>query len=174
MQAETKRMTIVNSILAEIEQEAEITKRLLEIVPDDKLTWRPHAKAKSLGELAMHIAGLQGAVAALGQNDIAERPADLGSDPEAVSRDGILKAFAESQAQAKAIVGGTPEEALFTEWTLVSGGNKIVSMPRIAFWRSILLNHNYHHRGQLATYLRQLDVPLPSIYGPSADVNPFA
>ncbi|MEP7213121.1 MAG: DinB family protein [Acidobacteriota bacterium] len=174
MQAETKRMSIIESILMEIEQEAAITKSLLEIVPEDKLSWRPHPKAKSLGEIAMHIAGLQGGVATLGQNDIAERPDDLGVDPEAQSRDEILKTFAESQEQAKAIVGSTSEDALFSEWKLVSGGKTLAAMPRIAFWRSILLNHNYHHRGQLATYLRQLDVPLPSVYGPSADANPFA
>ena len=166
-------MTIVESILKEIEQEAAITRSLLEIVPEDKLTWRPHAKAKSLGELAMHVAGLQGGVASLGQNDVAERPENLGADPQAESRDQILKTFAESQEQAKAIVASTNEEALFTEWKLVSEGKTLAAMPRIAFWRSILLNHNYHHRGQLSTYLRQLDVKLPSIYGPSADTNPF-
>jgi uncharacterized damage-inducible protein DinB len=174
MQAEAKRKSIVESILSEIEQEAEITKRLLELVPEDKLAWRPHAKAKSLGQLAMHIAGLQGGVAALGQNDVAERPANLGVDPEPASRDEILKTFAESQARAKEIVGATAEEALFAEWKLVSGGSTLVAMPRISFWRTVLLNHNYHHRGQLSTYLRQLDVPLPSIYGPSADTNRFA
>jgi uncharacterized damage-inducible protein DinB len=174
MQAETKRMSIVDSILAEIEQEAEITKRLLDIVPEDKLSWRPHPKAKSLGELAMHVAGLQGGVAELGQNDIAQRPEDLGVDPEAASRDQILKTFAESQEKARSIVGSTSEEALFVEWKVMSGDRTVAAMPRIAFWRSILLNHNYHHRGQLSTYLRQLDVPLPSIYGPSADVDPFA
>src|SRR3982750_4673221 len=101
MQAETKRLTIVESILKEIEQEAAITKSLLEIVPEDKLTWRPHPKAKSLGELAMHIAGLQGGVASLGQNDIAERPENLGVDPQAESRDQILKKLAASQEPAR-------------------------------------------------------------------------
>jgi uncharacterized damage-inducible protein DinB len=122
----------------------------------------------------MHIAGLQGGVASLGQNDVAERPEDLGSDPPAQSLDHILKTFADSQELARKIVASTSEEALFTEWKLVSNGKTVAAMPRITFWRAILLNHNYHHRGQLSTYLRQLDVKLPSIYGPTADADAFA
>ena len=172
MQAETKRMRIADSILMEIDQEAEITKRLLDIIPEDKLSWRPHPKAKSLGELAMHIATLQRGVAELGQPDAAEVP-NFPPDPEAASRAQILETFAESLKKAKNIVAATDDARVMEEWKLTKDGNTILAMPRIAFWRSILLNHNYHHRGQLSTYLRTLDVPLPSIYGPSADANPF-
>lgn len=166
-------MRIVGPILAEIDQEAEITKRLLDIIPEGKLTWRPHPKGKSLGELAMHIATLQGAIAELAAPDSIEMsgpPADI----EATSRAEILTAFAESLKKAKEIVGTTDDARAMAEWKLTLGDKVLWASPRIAFWRAILLNHNYHHRGQLSAYLRELDVPLPSIYGPSADTNPFA
>lgn len=173
MQAQTKQTRIVDPILAELDQEAEITKRLLDIIPEDKLSWRPHPKAKSLGELAMHVATLQGNVAEIGQLDTKEAgtfPADI----EATSRAQILEAFAENLKKAKEIVGSTDDARALAEWKLTKDGETLFAAPRAAFWRSILLNHNYHHRGQLSTYLRTLDVPLPSIYGPSADTNPFA
>jgi uncharacterized damage-inducible protein DinB len=171
MQSEAKITRLVDPILMEIDQEAEITKRLFDIIPEDKLSWRPHPKAKSLGELAMHIAGLQGAVAELAQPESVELP-NFPPDPEATSRAQIMEVFSESLKKAKQIVNATDGQAMAV-FTITKNGRTITAMPRIAFWRSILLNHNYHHRGQLSTYLRQLDVPLPSIYGPSADTNPF-
>jgi uncharacterized damage-inducible protein DinB len=174
MQSGAKQMRLVDPILAELDQEAEITKRLLDIVPEDKLDWRPHPKAKSLGELTMHLAILQGNVAELGNEDIREISDIPTNDPEATGREQLLQLFSESLAKAKEIVNSTDDEKAVKEWQLKSGGQTVVSMPRNAFWRTVLLNHNYHHRGQLSTYLRQLDIPLPSIYGPSADTNPFA
>ncbi|MEO7673934.1 MAG: DinB family protein [Pyrinomonadaceae bacterium] len=173
MQAETKQMRLVDPILMEINQEAETTKRLLEVIPEDKLSWRPHPKARSLGELAMHVATLQAGVAEIAQADSKEAgsfPPDL----EATSRAEILDAFAASLKKAKDIVASTDDARALAEWRLTKDGSTIMAMPRIGFWRSILLNHNYHHRGQLSAYLRELDVPLPSIYGPSADTDPFA
>ena len=173
MQAETKQTRIVDAILMEMDQEAEITKRLFDVIPEDKLSWRPHPKAKSLGELAMHIATLPGGVAQLAQQDMVEGP-NFPPDIEATSRAQILDAFAESLKAGKEIVDSTDDARAMAEWKLTNGGRTIMAVPRMAFWRSVLLNHNYHHRGQLSTYLRELDVPLPSIYGPSADTNPFA
>ena len=173
MQVETKQMRLVDPILMEIDQEAETTKRLLDIIPDDKLSWRPHPKARSLGELAMHIATLQGGVAEFGQPDSIEMP-EFPPDPEATSRAQILEAFSESLKKAKDIVASTDDAQAMAEWKLTKDGQTLMALPRIGFWRAILLNHNYHHRGQLSAYLRELDVPLPSIYGPSADSNPFA
>ena len=173
MQAETKQSRIVDPILAELDQEAEITKRLLDVIPEDKLSWRPHPKAKSLGELAMHLVTAQGNVAELGQLDTKE-VGGFPPDVEATSRAQILEAFATSLKKAKEIVGSTDNARAMAEWTLTKDGKTLMAVPRIGFWRSILLNHTYHHRGQLSTYLRTLDVPLPSIYGPSADTNPFA
>jgi uncharacterized damage-inducible protein DinB len=173
MQAETKQMRIADSILMEMDMEAATTKKLFDILPEDKLSWRPHPKARSLGELAMHIARLPSGVAQLAQADVAEAP-NFPPDPEATSRAEVNQIFAESLKKAKEIVDSTDDAGAMAEWKLVSGDKTVMAMPRIAFWRAILLNHNYHHRGQLSAYLRELDVELPSIYGPSADANPFA
>ncbi|MEP6704816.1 MAG: DinB family protein [Acidobacteriota bacterium] len=172
MQAEQKQTRLVDPILMEIDQEAEITKRLLDVIPDDKLSWRPHPKARSLGELAMHVATIQGNVAELGHSDSKEA-GTFPPEPEATSRAQIVKVFAESQVKAKTILASTDDARALAEWKLTKDSATLTAMPRIGFWRSILLNHNYHHRGQLSAYLRELDIPLPSIYGPSADANPF-
>jgi uncharacterized damage-inducible protein DinB len=156
----------------EIDQEAEITKRLLDVIPEDKLSWRPHPKARSLGELAMHVATTQGNVAEISQLDTKE-VGTFPVDPEPTDRAQILEAFSESLKKAKDIVAATDDESALAAWNLTKDGKTLMSVPRIGFWRSIMLNHYYHHRGQLSVYLRELNVPLPSIYGPSADTNPF-
>lgn len=171
MQAQTKHSKLVDPILAELEQEAEATKRLLEIVPDEKLTWRPHPKAMSLGQLALHVASTQGGVAEGTLSDTIDRPTF--AHPEARSREEIVAAFDEGFKKATEIVSATSDERALEEWKIVDGDTVVLAMPRIAFWRTVMLNHVYHHRGQLATYLRILDVPLPSVYGPSADTNAF-
>ena len=171
MQTQTAQQRLVDPILAELDQEAPATRSLLEIVPDDKLGWRPHSKAMSLGQLAMHIATTQGGVAEGTQHDTIERPTFV--HPEAETRDEIIAAFDESLKKAKEILSATSDERAAGEWKIMDGDKVVLAMPRIAFWRTVMLNHVYHHRGQLSTYLRQLDLPLPSIYGPSADVNPF-
>lgn len=166
-------MRIVDPVLTEMVQEAEITKRLFNMIPEDKLGWRPHSKAMSLGQLAMDIETIPGSIAELGKDDIFEMT-EIPRPDEATSREQIEAAFAESLAHGKSIVNSTNDAEAMAEWKLTKDGSTLMAMPRIAFWRSILLNHNYHDRGQLSTYLRELDVKLPSIYGPSADTNPFA
>jgi len=173
MQAETRQTRIADTILIEMDQEAETTKRLFNVIPEDKLSWRPHAKARTLGELAMHIARLPGGVAEIAQLDEKEA-GNFPVDPEATSRAQILAVFAESLEKGKSIVAATDDARAMAEWKLTKDGATLVAMPRMGFWRMVLLNHNYHHRGQLSAYLRELDVELPSIYGPSADTNPFA
>ena len=171
MQAQQSTSRIAEAIVAELEQEAEATKRLLDIVPEDKLSWKPHPKAMSLGQLALHVAQTQGGVAQATINDTADAPDFIHA--EAQTRDEILTAFAESLEKAKEIVSTTSDERASAEWKLVDGDNVLLTMPRAAFWRTVMLNHVYHHRGQLSTYLRILDIPLPSVYGPSADTNAF-
>jgi uncharacterized damage-inducible protein DinB len=173
MQAEAKQMRLVDPILMEMDQEAETTKRLFNVIPEDKLGWRPHPKARSLGELAMHIAALPGSVAEIAQLD-AKEAGNFPVDPEATSRAQVLEVFAESLKKGKEIVASTDDAVAMSEWKLTKDGKTLMAMPRVGFWRMVLLNHNYHHRGQLAAYLRELDVELPSIYGPSADTDPFA
>lgn len=171
MQAEAKQMSIADPILMEIDQEAATTRRILERVPEDKLTWKPHPKSMSLGQLALHIAMTQGAVAEMTLADSVEPPAF--EQPEAKSRAEILEAFEASTLKAKEVLGGTDNERAMATWSMLKDGKPLMEIPRVGVWRAILLNHLYHHRGQLSVYLRELDVPVPSIYGPSADENPF-
>jgi uncharacterized damage-inducible protein DinB len=165
-------MSLAESLLMEFDQEAQTTKRVLERVPDDKLAWKPHPKSFSLGQLALHIASGPGQIVAAAAQDTAEAPNF--SQPEARSREEVLETFTKSMANARSGLKSMDDTRLMSTWSLVRNGKPVMEVPRIAFLRSILMNHTYHHRGQLSVYLRLLDVPVPSIYGPSADENPFA
>lgn len=159
--------TIATAMIAELEQEAVATRRLLEVIPEDKFDWRPHPKGKSLGELAMHLAGTQGGVAKFASADVGEP--DFPPDPVPNGRAEIQRAFEESLRTAKEIVGATDDARAMEIFTVKINGKVVMAVPRASIWRMIMLNHFYHHRGQLSTYLRALDVRLPSIYGPTAD-----
>ena len=165
-------MAIVDSILMEMDQEAKTTQRVFERIPEDKLAWKPHAKSYSLGQLALHIARGQGFLADAVSKDTFE----IGSmvQPEPQNKKEILDTFAQSTAHAKETLAKLDDARMMATWTATRGGKVLMSTPRIGFIRAIVLNHFYHHRGQLSVYLRLLDVPVPSIYGPSADENPFA
>jgi uncharacterized damage-inducible protein DinB len=165
-------MKLVDSLLMEIDQEAKTTKRVLDRIPEDKLSWKPHPKSYSLGQLALHIASVPGNVAALAVPDTKE--ASNFSQPQPRSRQEVLDTFSKSLESAKETLKKMDDARLMSTWTLTKNGKVVMSVPRIGFIRSILMNHNYHHRGQLSVYLRMLDVQVPSIYGPSADENPFA
>jgi uncharacterized damage-inducible protein DinB len=165
-------MAIADAMLMEMEMEEKTTQRVLERIPENKLTWKPHPKAYSLGQLAMHIAIAQGRVASAAVEDIHEFAPAPPAEPK--SRKEILDAFAASNAQAKQVLKGLDDAKMMSTWTLKRDGKVIMSVPRVGFLRAIMLNHIYHHRGQLSTYIKLLDVPVPSIYGPSADENPFA
>jgi uncharacterized damage-inducible protein DinB len=166
-------MALIDGMLQELEHEAQTTRRVLERVPEDKLAWRPHPKARTLGELAMHVATVPGSVAQLGASP---SPAHVPAftDPVPKSAAELIPALDQSIATAKRLLGGMNDAALTSTWRLMHGDRELFAQPRAAFLRSIMLNHWYHHRGQLSTYLRELGTPIPSIYGPSADENPFA
>lgn len=165
-------MRIADSLTMELDQEAKTTRRVLERVPADQLAWRPHPKSMSLGQLALHVAQTPGAVAALAAKSLDTPPTF--QQPEAASSDEILQAHDGSLAAAKAALAGWDDAALMEMWSLSANGHTVMAMPRAGLLRAIMLNHWYHHRGQLTVYLRLLGVPLPSVYGPSADENPFA
>jgi uncharacterized damage-inducible protein DinB len=166
-------MPIIDSLLQELEQEAQTTKRVLERVPDAHLAWKPHQTSMSLGQLALHIATVPGGVAQMAaQGGLDQPPAFI--QPSAATAAELVPALDQSVAQARNVLGGMSDEQLMEVWTLKDGGQVVMAMPRVALLRAIMLNHWYHHRGQLSVYLRQLNVPVPSIYGPSADENPFA
>lgn len=165
-------MSLADTILTELEREAVTTRRVLERVPEDQLSYKPHPKSMSLGTLALHIANIPGAIAGLASGD------DLASPPnfapaEATGTAQILEALDASLAQARTLLTAMDDERAISFWTMSNEGQAILTLPRIAVLRNILLNHWYHHRGQLTVYLRLLDVPLPSVYGPSADESPF-
>jgi uncharacterized damage-inducible protein DinB len=165
-------MALIDGMLQELEQEAQTTRRVLGRVPENQLTWRPHEKARTLGELALHVAIVPGAVAELvASPSPAQAPQFV--DPTPKSAWEFLPALDQSIAKAKNVLGGMNDAALMATWRMMRGDRELFAVPRAAVLRSVMLNHWYHHRGQLTVYLRQLGVPIPSIYGPSADENPF-
>lgn len=164
---------MMEPILSEFQQEAATTKRVLDRVPPDKLGWKPHPKSMSLGELAMHVATIPGQMSKMAQADEFEiNPQAFNqASPKDVAE---IKAALDSGVKtAQEYLGGVSDSAAVGNWKLSANGKQIVAMPRIAMIRAFMLNHWYHHRGQLSVYLRLLDVPVPTIYGPSADENPF-
>lgn len=165
-------MGMIDPMLMELEMEAKTTRRVLERVPEDKLSWRPHPKSMSLGTLALHIATVPAAIANLCLVDLESPPTF--QPPEAASREELLAAHEQSQASARETLSKMDDAFLGQTWTMKRDGQPIMAVPRIAFLRSVLFNHGYHHRGQLCVYLRLLDIPVPWVFGPSADENPFA
>lgn len=160
-------------MMGEIQQEAATTKRVLERVPSDKLTWKPHARSMTLGQLAMHVATIPGGIARMAEVDEFEiNPANfIPATPKDSAE--ILAALDASVKAAQDYLCGCSDSAAGGNWRLTLNGKEVMAMPRAVMLRSIMLNHWYHHRGQLSVYLRLLEVPVPTIYGPSADENPF-
>jgi uncharacterized damage-inducible protein DinB len=166
-------MSIIDGLLAELEQEAHTTRRVLERIPQEHLSWKPHAKSMSLGQLALHVATVPGGVAELAAVDLVPEPPPF-VQPEAASAAELVPALTASVAKARQVLGGFDDTRMTAMWRLQSGGRVIMAMPRVALVRAIMLNHWYHHRGQLLVYLRLLNLSVPSVYGPTADENPFA
>jgi uncharacterized damage-inducible protein DinB len=163
---------MIDGMLQELEQEAQTTRRVLERVPGSQLAWRPHEKARTLGQLALHVAIVPGGVAELiASPSPAQAPTFTDPSPDSASE--LVPALDQSIAKAKQVLGGMDDAALMATWRMMRGERELFAVPRVALLRSIMLNHWYHHRGQLTVYLRQLGVPVPSVYGPSADENPF-
>jgi uncharacterized damage-inducible protein DinB len=160
------------ALLPEFDHEMATTRRALERVPEDKLGWKPHDKSMTLGALATHLATINHwAEAIMGTEsfDVATAP----PNPELKSRAEILAAFDENTAAARKAISAATDAQLFQPWTLLSSGNTIFTLPRVAVLRSFILSHQIHHRGQFSVYLRLNNVPVPSIYGPSADEGVF-
>jgi uncharacterized damage-inducible protein DinB len=165
-------MTIAETMLQELEEESKATRRVLERVPGDKLGFKPHEKSWTLGQLALHVAQLPGGIAQLSASSPAQAPQfNQGS---AKSADELVPAFEASLAHARKVLGDASDADLMADWVLMNGDQEIWRCQRVALLRTLMLNHAYHHRGQLTVYLRELNVPVPAIYGPSADENPFA
>lgn len=164
----------ISPLLREFRDEAVITKRLLDRVPGDKLTWKPHAKSMSLGQLAGHIASIPGRISKLVQQESFDvlKGSFVPAQPNSVEE--IQATLHQGIREADEFLQGFDEASGAARFRLMKGDREIFSQPRAVTVRTILLNHWYHHRGQLSVYLRLLDVALPVIYGRSADTDPFA
>ena len=166
--------TIGEPMLSEFKEEAEITRRILKRVPADKLTWKPHAKSMSLGQLANHIAMVPGRISKMAMAPGFDVTQGNFNPPEPAHLNELMDTFEESVRDAEACLEGLSDETARGPWRLSAGDREIFTKPRASVIRSIMMNHWYHHRGQLSVYLRLLEVPVPVIYGRSADENPFA
>jgi uncharacterized damage-inducible protein DinB len=163
-----------HALIAELDAETPATRRVLERVPADRFDWRPHPKSMSAGQLAQHVASIPGGVARFAQLDgldVATRPADYAS---CESKEALLASLDASVAAAREFLAGLDDARANAIWRLTFGDREIFAIPRLSVMRTMCLNHWYHHRGELVVYLRLLDVPVPIVYGRSADENPFA
>ncbi|MEO8337932.1 MAG: DinB family protein [bacterium] len=167
-------MALIDGMLQEMEREAHTTRRVLERVPNDQLSWRPHPTARTLGQLAVHVAVMPAGVADLVALRSPAQLPDFSDPPGPANASELVPMLDATIAKVTKALGGMDDAALMSTWRLMHGDRELVALPRLAFVRSVMLNHWYHHRGQLTVYLRELGVPIPSIYGPSADENPFA
>jgi uncharacterized damage-inducible protein DinB len=166
-------MPLVDALLPEFDHEMTTTRKVIERVPEDKFDWKPHAKSFSLGALATHVANLP----TWGTETLTKSEIDLpaAQPPLAAlpSKTELMAVFDRNVAAARAALAGKTDAELLAIWSLKRGGRTLFSMPKTAVLRSFVLSHVIHHRGQLSVYLRLLDVPVPSIYGPSADEPSF-
>jgi uncharacterized damage-inducible protein DinB len=165
-------MPIAQSLLAEFEIQAPVTRRFPERLPEDKLSWRPHVKSMSAGQLALHLARAPGAVVRFVEQNPALVPDFRNAQPQPASLREILGALDESVAEVRKTLPRFDDARMQETWRMVQGEEKVWSMPRAEFLRNIMLNHWYQHRGQFSVYLRLLNVPVPASWGPSADELP--
>ena len=165
-------MSIAQTLLAEFEIQAPVTRRFLERLPEDKLTWKPHNKSMSAGQLAYHLAFVPGGVVRFVQNNPAPAP-EFASFPQPASRQEILKTLEESIATVRSVLPKFDDAAMKETWRMVAGGREVLTQPRAEFLRDVMLSHWYQHRGQFSVYLRILGVAVPASWGPSADEPPL-
>jgi uncharacterized damage-inducible protein DinB len=169
-------MSISKMILPEFDHEMANTRKTLERVPDDKFGWKPHEKSMSLGDLATHL----GNIPSWTKNTFEKDELDVappGAPPyrleQAKSSAALLEAFDKNVSEARAALESATDENWQGKWSLLMTGKTIFTLPRPAVFRGFIMSHSIHHRAQLGVYLRLLDVPVPSIYGPSADEGGF-
>jgi uncharacterized damage-inducible protein DinB len=164
-------MTIAQSFLEEFEMQAPITRKFLERLPEDKLTWKPHTRSMTAGQLAYHLASVPAAIVNLVGINPAQAPKSF-DFPQPASREEILKTFDDGVATVHNLLPKFNDASMNETWRLVAGDHEIMAVPRAGFMRDIMFSHWYQHRGQFCVYLRLLDVPVPSSWGPSADETP--
>lgn len=167
---------ISQSLLPEFDQEMANTRRTLERLPSDKFGWKPHGKSFAMGPLAVHIAMIPGWGATTLQTeslDINPPGQPPWTPPTAANREEVLAMFDKSVAEARTALAGATDAQFMMPWTLLNGGKEVFSMPKAAVMRGMIMNHLIHHRAQLTVYYRLNDIPVPALYGPSADEGQF-
>jgi uncharacterized damage-inducible protein DinB len=163
-------MTISETLLPEFDHEMTNTRALLECVPEDKFAWKPHERSMTMGRLASHVAEMANwAVYTINQDSLELTP-DMKPFNAATKKE-LLDGFTAYTAAAREALAGASDEHLGEAWSLIYGGKPVLSMPRAAVLRNMVFSHIIHHRGQLTVYLRLNDVPIPGMYGPSADTK---
>ena len=160
-------MSLAHKLLAEFDSQAPITRTFLERLPENKLTWKPHTKSMTAGQLAYHLAMVPGNVSRGSQQNEIQVPEF--ALPQPASRKEILDAFDRSVATVREVLSGYDDAALNATWRIMAGTEEMLAVPRVWFLRNIMLNHWYQHRGQFSVYLRILNIAVPSSWGPSAD-----
>lgn len=163
-------MSIAQSMLAEFEIQAPITRKFLGRLPEDKLTWQPHPKSMTAGQLALHLAAVPGGVIRAAQNDSTQ--ASGFQFPQPASLAAVLATLDDSIVLVRELLPPLDDAAMHATWRLLSGDEELLAIPRQDFLRDILFSHWYQHRGQFSVYLRLLDIPVPATWGPSADESP--
>ena len=165
-------MSLSDSVLPEFDREMASTRKALERVPEGKFAWKPHAKSMAFGRLATHVAEMVGWLIPTLQSESFDF-APVGAPPyqpvTAASSAALLELFDKNVKEARAAMAAASDAEWMMNWSLQAGGQNIFTMPRIAVMRTMIMNHVIHHRGQLTVYLRLNDVPVPALYGPSAD-----
>lgn len=166
-------MAFKDSFLSEFDQEMAKTRKTLELVPEEKFAWKPHAKSMAMGALASHLVNLAGFGGMIFDSASFEM-APQGAEPprpmfSAKTRKDLLETFDKNAGFARSRIENATEDQLAETWTLLNGGNVIFALPRRGVLRAMLISHSIHHRAQLGVYLRLNNLPVPSIYGPSAD-----
>ncbi len=164
-------MPIAQSLLAEFEIQVPVTRRFLERLPEDKLTWKPHERSMTAGQLALHLASVPGSIVHFVQSNPAQAPAGF-NYPQPQNHAEILAAFDESIATVRESLAKFDDAAMEETWRMQAGGREVLAQARKDFLRDVMLNHWYQHRGQFSVYLRILNVPVPASWGPSADELP--
>ena len=165
-------MTIGQSMLPEFDQEMQNTRKTLERIPDEKWNWKPHEKSGTLGWLAGHVGTVpEWITMTINTQELDYAPVNgpAYEPPKISNRQEVLAAFDKAAAEARAALAGVSDLDIMKNWKLLAGGQEIFTLPRIACIRGMCLNHLIHHRGQLTVYFRLIGVPVPGLYGPSAD-----
>lgn len=162
-------MALADSLLPEFDREMGVTRRMLAVVPMSSGDWKPHAKSKSIRELASHIANIPRMGHSILDQPVLETGATYKRLPDVNTTEELLARFDEHAASARSVLVGKTDAELAAPWTMKRDGRDLFTMPKGSAWRNFCISHLIHHRGQLTVYLRLNDVPVPPAYGPTAD-----